>query len=153
MDDRNLKVPPPLVAVSMAVLMWLIARAVPAFAYVVPARYIIASCVSLVGIGVAIAGVIAFRAAGTTVNPLRPEKASALVTSGIYRVTRNPMYLGLLFVLVGWALVLSNVMTLIILPLFVLYMNRFQIRPEEAALASLFGAEFTQYQSRVRRWL
>jgi protein-S-isoprenylcysteine O-methyltransferase Ste14 len=89
----------------------------------------------------------------TTVNPMKPSSTSSLVTSGIYHFTRNPMYLGLLFILIGWALYLANVLAFLFLPAFILYMNRFQIEPEERALTALFGQEFFEYASRVRRWL
>ena len=91
--------------------------------------------------------------AGTTVNPIKPETAGSLVVSGIYRRTRNPMYLGFLLGLAGWAVFLSNALAFIFLPVFVLYLNRFQIRREERALASVFGKDFAAYQSKVRRWL
>ena len=97
--------------------------------------------------------VLSFRRAHTTVNPMQPSSASSLVTSGIYRYTRNPMYLGMLFVLVGWALYLANVLVFLFLPAFILYMNRFQIEPEERAMTALFGQEFLEYASRVRRWI
>ena len=149
----ELRIPPPLVAAVIAVLMWLVTRAVPTAAFALPARRVLAACVALAGVAVALAGVAAFRRVGTTVNPLQPEKASTLVTSGIYRFTRNPMYLGMLLVLVAWAVMLSNVVAAMILPAFILYMNRFQIGPEEAALTRAFGAPFIEYKSRVRRWL
>jgi len=75
------------------------------------------------------------------------------VTSGIYRYTRNPMYLGLLLILLGWAVFLANIVAFIFLPAFIAYLNRFQIRPEEKAMASLFGQDFANYRSKVRRWL
>jgi len=149
----KLKIPPPLVAFGMAVLMWVVARASPTMGFVLPARRTIAACVALAGVLIAVVGVVAFRRAGTTVTPLQPERASTLVTSGIYKITRNPMYLGMLIVLTAWALSLSNALAFLVLPGFVLYMNRFQIRPEERALESLFGADFVAYRSRVRRWL
>ena len=153
MHALKLRVPPPLVAFVMAGVMWLVARAAPTAGFVMPARRVLAACAALAGVSIAIAGVAAFRRVGTTVNPLHPEKASRLVVSGIYKITRNPMYLGLLLVLIAWALILSNALAIIILPAFILYMNRFQIEPEEVALTSAFGEEFTQYKSRVRRWL
>ena len=137
----------------MAAVMWLVSRAVPTLGFALPARRALAACIAIAGVSTAIAGVIAFRRVGTSVNPLRPEKASSLVVTGVYRFTRNPMYLGLLLVLIAWALILSNVLALIILPAFIFYMNRFQIEPEEAALMSAFGSDFTTYKSRVRRWL
>jgi protein-S-isoprenylcysteine O-methyltransferase Ste14 len=153
MHALKLRIPPPLVAFMVAVLMGLVTRAAPATGFELPARGVLAACVALAGVSTALAGIAAFRRAGTTVNPLRPEKASSLVTSGIYKMTRNPMYLGLLLVLVAWALFLSNALAVLILPAFILYMNHFQIGPEEAALTSAFGSAFMEYKSRVRRWL
>jgi protein-S-isoprenylcysteine O-methyltransferase Ste14 len=77
----------------------------------------------------------------------------ALVMGGVYRLTRNPMYLAMLVVLAAWALVVSNFAAFLLLPLFVAYLNRFQILPEERALQARFGAEFERYRSSVRRWL
>jgi protein-S-isoprenylcysteine O-methyltransferase Ste14 len=97
-------------------------------------------------------GVLTFRRAKTTVNPTTPAAASALVRTGVFRFTRNPMYLGLLLCLVAWAIFLSSVLALLSAPLFVVYMNRFQIAPEERALAALFGDSFAAYKRDVRRW-
>ena len=105
------------------------------------------------GIVTAAAGVLAFRRARTTVDPLHLDKSTAIVSTGIYRITRNPMYLGMLLAVVGWALFLANPVTLAGPVLFVLYMNRFQIRPEERALAERFGQPYRAYFSGVRRWL
>jgi protein-S-isoprenylcysteine O-methyltransferase Ste14 len=148
----KLKIPPPIVALAFGALMWLVARSVPRFGVTIPARGVFAGVLFIIGISIALAGVAAFRRARTTVNPLKPETASSLVTSGIYRFTRNPMYLGLLFALLAWSVLLANLLTLIFLPLFVLYMNRFQIAAEEAALAARFDEAFHAYRSRVRRW-
>ena len=84
---------------------------------------------------------------------MRPDSTSSLVVSGIYKYTRNPMYLGFLLVLLGWATFLSNITALALLPVFVVYMNRFQIGPEERALGSLFAQEYKAYHARVRRWI
>jgi protein-S-isoprenylcysteine O-methyltransferase Ste14 len=149
----ELKVPPPLVAVFVAMLMWLAEWAVPGLQFEMPGRRVIAACVALVGVAVSIAGVVSFRRARTTVNPLKPESASSLVVSGVYRISRNPMYVGILLVLLAWAVWLANVMAPVIMPAFVLYISRFQIRPEEAAMTTLFGEEYEAYRSRVRRWL
>ena len=133
--------------------MWLVSRAAPAIALEIPARNIIGSIVAAAGIIAAVAGGMTFARAKTTVNPTKPETSSSLVSWGVYRVTRNPMYLGLLLVLTGWSIHLSNPLPFLFLPVFVLYINRFQIAPEERALSSLFGGEFTAYRSRVRRWI
>src|SRR5678816_2271136 len=89
-------------------LMWLVSRAFPAFDFSVPARHVLATGFALGGLLVSVLGVASFRKAGTTLNPLKPDSSSALVASGIYRLTRNPMYLGLLLTLVGWATFLAN---------------------------------------------
>lgn len=106
-----------------------------------------------VGLAIGLAGVRSFRSAGTTVNPLKPDGSSALVVNGIFRRTRNPMYLGLLLLLLGWGLYLANPFALLLVVAFPPYMNRFQIRPEERALEAAFGQAFTEYRRRVRRWL
>jgi protein-S-isoprenylcysteine O-methyltransferase Ste14 len=96
---------------------------------------------------------LSFWRARTTANPMKPSSASFLVTSGIYRFTRNPMYLGMLLLLVGWALYVANALALLFLPAFILYMNRFQIKPEERALTARFGREYLEYMSQVHRWI
>ena len=75
------------------------------------------------------------------------------MTWGIYSITRNPMYLGLLTMLSGWAVFLSNALAFLFLPAYVLYINRFQIETEERTLTALFGQDYVAYQGRVRRWI
>ncbi|MDG9928023.1 MULTISPECIES: isoprenylcysteine carboxylmethyltransferase family protein [unclassified Pseudomonas] len=147
------RIPPPLVATLIGVLMWVSARYLPGFELAFSWRLTLTLPVLLLGASVCLAGVLSFHRARTTVNPLRPEKASTLVDSGIYRYTRNPMYLGFATMLMAWALALASPLAMFGLVAFVLYMNRFQIAPEERALAILFGDEFSHYCSRVRRWL
>ena len=149
----ELKIPPPAVALVTAVLMWAASRSSPALAFVFSAGNLLAAGLAAIGLMVAISGVVTFRLARTTLNPTKPEASSSLVSWGIYTVTRNPMYLGLLLVLTAWAMFLSNWLPFLFLPVFVVYINRFQIVPEEQALTSLFAGEFVAYQSRVRRWL
>jgi protein-S-isoprenylcysteine O-methyltransferase Ste14 len=149
----ELKIPPVVVWISTAALMGGAAWAQPYGSFQIPARVIVAVLLAIAGVVISVLGVVAFRRRQTTVNPLKPETASALVVAGIYRHTRNPMYVGLGLILVGWGIFLKNALALIFVPAFVLYMNRFQIRPEERALARIFGPEFAAYQSRVRRWL
>ena len=109
--------------------------------------------IALIGAAIDLAGLIAFRRAKTTINPLKPQNSSSLVTGGIYRYTRNPMYLGMLAFLLAWSAYLAQPLALLGPLAFVLYINRFQIIPEERVLAGLFGEEFTAYTNRVRRWL
>ena len=153
MHALELKIPPPLVALTTAALMWLVVRWTPGFTFAMPMHRVFAACLAIAGVACAVLGVWSFRRAQTTVNPMHPEQASSLVTCGIYTITRNPMYLGLALVLLGWAVFLANVLALVFVPAFMLYMNRFQIGPEEAALSAAFREAFVAYRSRVRRWL
>ena len=157
MDKKNnleLKIPPVAVFFIFAAIMWLLATAVPlADVADLPAKKPIALGAAVVGGVFAGAGILSFLRARTTLNPTAPGNAASLVTTGVYAITRNPMYLSLLFVLAGWAVYLSNLAALVALPFFAAYLNRFQILPEERALASLFGGEFQAYCKRVRRWL
>ena len=109
--------------------------------------------IALAGAGVAMAGALAFRRARTTVSPLKPQTTSSLVTSGVYRFTRNPMHVGLALVLLAWAVFVSSPWAFLGPMRFILYITRFQIVPEERALSGLFGAAYSAYRARVRRWL
>jgi protein-S-isoprenylcysteine O-methyltransferase Ste14 len=152
MNALELKVPPPAVGLVLAAAMWGLAQ-IAASSMAVPNPHFAAAVVALVGIGFDIAGVVSFRRAKTTVNPLRPDRTSSLVSSGVYRFTRNPMYVGMLFLLIAWAIFLSSPWTLLGPLAFVLYINRFQIGPEEKVLGDRFGEEFSTYTKEVRRWL
>ncbi len=153
MHSLELKAPPVALTLLLGGLAAGADRLLPAARVAVPGAELNAAGLALAGMVVATLGVISFRKARTTVNPLQPENASALVVTGIYRVTRNPMYVGLLLVLLGWSVFLRNPVTLVFPALFVAYMNRFQIHPEERALSARFGSAFDAYRSRVRRWL
>ena len=147
------KVPPPAVGLGIGFLMWYLASLVPPFDVPYGVRLGIGLALLVVGQAVAIAGMVSFRRAKTTVNPLKPDKASSLVSSGIFQYTRNPMYLGIGITLVGWAAYLASWLALLGVPLFVLYINRFQVAPEERVMASLFGADYVAYKEKVRRWI
>jgi len=151
--DRKLRVPPVALFVVVALLMWAVAAWLPSWRIALPGRTLVAALLLLAAGAIGIAGVRAFERARTTVDPLRPEKASALVTSGIYRRTRNPMYVALAIALLGWAVWLEHPLALLGVAAFVAWINRFQIAPEERALRASFGTEFERYCSEVRRWL
>ena len=152
MQSLELRVPPLAVAAAAAVLMVLLAWAVPVADFRFTPPMALAGAMAGLGAAIALAGVIAFRRAHTTVNPMTPEASSAVVSTGIYRLTRNPMYLGLLLALVGLALALGTMLALVPVAGYVGYMNRFQIEPEERALRGKFGADYEAYLRRVRRW-
>ena len=149
----ELKIPPLVIFLAFATTMWLLAKAAPTATYTLPAKKLLALSIGAVGGVFAGAAIFSFIRANTTIHPSHPGKSTALVTSGVYAITRNPMYLAILLVLAGWATYLANLAALIVLPLFVAYLNRFQILPEERALTALFAEEFADYCKRVRRWL
>jgi protein-S-isoprenylcysteine O-methyltransferase Ste14 len=149
----ELKIPPLLVWLVIAGAMLGVDYSAPSLSFTLAGSSAIALALVLLGGALAVAGVIAFRNQRTTVNPLTPSASSSVVSSGVYRVSRNPMYLGFLLTLAGWAVYLSNAGATLLLPVFVAYMTQYQIKPEERALLAKFGCEFAQYVSRVRRWL
>jgi protein-S-isoprenylcysteine O-methyltransferase Ste14 len=153
MHHLELKIPPMILVAIAAVLMWAIARAAPHLTRLYPGRVSLAAALLVLGIVIIAMGLSAFRRSSTTVDPRFPENASGVVSSGIYRYTRNPMYLGMLVVLLAWAAMLSNLATLVVPVLFALYITRWQIVPEERALAEKFGAKYEAYRRSVRRWV
>lgn len=156
MTDRNMlekRIPPLALVVIVAFAMWGIATVSPPVEVSDALRVVVAAILFGLGTLFPLAGVISFRRAKTTVDPRIPEASSALVSSGIYRYSRNPMYVGFVLWLLAWGVFLASGWALIGVLFFVLYMNRFQIAPEERALRDLFGDEFRAYEQRVRRWL
>ena len=152
MHTLELKIPPPLVALAVALAMWRISLVATVVVLPTGVRLTAAMGLALVGGAFDLAAIFAFRRAGTTVNPMKPHKTSAFVAHGVYRVTRNPMYLGLVFVLAAWAIFLSSPWSLVGPLAFVLYIGRFQIAPEERALLARFGNTYAEYMTKVGRW-
>ena len=153
MGSLQLKVPPPLVVVAAAALMAGLAYAFPGAAIDMPARAVLAVVLAGIG-GLCIgAGITEFRRHETTIDPREPQRSSSLVDTGIYRFTRNPMYLGFLVILTGWAVYLGNLLPFIVLSLYVLYLGKYQIEPEERFLAAKFGEHYDAYRRKVRRWI
>lgn len=153
MKALELKIPPPVVALLLALAMWALAALGPALPWPEGIHRAVALVLALVGASFDFMGLIAFLRRHTTINPLAPRKTTALVTTGIYRFTRNPMYVGLVMFLTAWAVWLGAAWPLLGPVVFVLYITRFQIRPEERVLTTLFGEAYTGYTQRVRRWV
>ncbi|MCA6063358.1 methyltransferase family protein [Thalassolituus marinus] len=147
------KVPPPLVALICALLMWQLSSLGWQWQSADAVRYglvaVLVTCAVVCDMG----GLTAFLRRRTTINPLNIRKASTLVTSGVYQVTRNPMYLGLALLLCAWWLWLQSISAAAGVIAFVVYITRFQIVPEERVLLELFGEEYSDYCRQVRRWL
>lgn len=134
-------------------LAWMVARSMPGLAYVLPARLPMAVLLALAGLALDVSGLIAFHRAKTTLNPRSPERSTSIVRSGPYRFTRNPMYLGLALMLLGLCAYLANPATVVAVAVFIAYITRFQIIPEERLLHAKFGESYAQYKRSVRRWL
>lgn len=153
LSKLELRIPPPLVMLLFMVTVFGFDKIMPFTLFYLPwITYV--SVISLVAFGgvIALWGVKEFKDAKTTVNPLKPESSSSLVSSGIYQYTRNPMYLGLLLILLSAVIYTQHPLGLVSALGFVAYMNRFQIEPEEKMLVKLFGDEFVDYSNQVKRW-
>lgn len=153
MAGLELKIPPPLVAILCAAGMWAMAQITEPYVIHPALKWTIVSVFIFIGAAFDIAGLLEFRRSKTTINPLHPEKSSTLVSGGVYQITRNPMYVGMACFLMAWTAYLENSAALLGVAAFMLYITRFQIKPEEKILAQLFGDVFADYQKRVRRWL
>ena len=151
MKNLELKIPPAIVFLICALTMWGIARLLPFGT--LPHLPALAIAVAGIGVGVGLGALWSFRKARTTVNPLDPSQATHFVSEGVYQLSRNPMYVGLACCLLAWAIWLSYLLTWIGIPLFITYMTRFQIIPEERVLKLKFGKEYENYCLKVRRWL
>lgn len=149
----ELRVPPLAVVALAALAIWLLRDLGPGLLPERAWRRAVATLLAVAGLGTALAGLAHFRRARTTVNPRQPGQAARIVTSGIYRRSRNPMYLGMLLVLAACVAGFGSAASLLVLPAFVAWLTRFQIRPEERALSARFPDEFAAYCREVRRWL
>lgn len=153
MNALENKIPPLVQVIVWGCLLWVVSPALPTVSINPFWSSLLAIVLLVMGILLAGAGVVEFRRQKTTVDPRAPEKASALVVSGVYLISRNPMYVGFAFWLVALVIYLRSPLLFVGILLFVMYMNRFQIQPEERAMAAAFGVEWERYKNRVRRWL
>ncbi|QDG78370.1 isoprenylcysteine carboxylmethyltransferase family protein [Labrenzia sp. PHM005] len=149
----ELKVPPVVVFLIALALLYAGHVALP-FASISPAfQGTVAFVVALIGCAFGGQAVVAFIKAKTTVHPMKPEEASTLVTTGFFKVSRNPMYFGLLCLLLAAGIHWGTLTLVIIGPLFIWYMTEFQIKPEEERLKEVFGEDYLAYLEKVRRWI
>jgi protein-S-isoprenylcysteine O-methyltransferase Ste14 len=147
------RIPPPLWALLFGAAMWQLHRRLPLVQWLDPPWHRLGLLPAVLGATIDLWSAAVFRRAGTTVNPLRPERATRLVRAGPYRVSRNPMYLGLALVLSGWAIWLGSASPCALVPAFVLCLTWLQILPEERALRAAFGQEYARYCGDTHRWL
>ena len=147
------RIPPPIVMLAAAALMWALHRWIPLANWIAPPWNRLGSVPAEVGLVIAVAAIVRFRQARTTTNPIDLRKASSLVTDGVFRISRNPMYLGLELLLTGWAVWLGSASPWLIPPLFAIVITIAQVIPEERALEQRFGDQYRSYQRRVARWI
>jgi protein-S-isoprenylcysteine O-methyltransferase Ste14 len=145
------RIPPPLITMFCILIIFLSKSIFPSFVF--PYKLELGVVVSILGLLLLIVSVKSFIDNNTTINPLNLKKSTYLVTDGLFRFSRNPMYLGMLLFLLGTSIVLNIIGGLIISILFIFYMNFFQIMPEERALENLFGKDYRNYLKSVRRWI
>ncbi len=148
----KLKIPPVLQFIIFSILMWIVTK-VTTIHFTFERQKFISFFLFLIGIFINLTALYPFSKAKTTVNPLDPSVTSKLVVVGIYKYSRNPMYLGMLIGLMGGCILLGNYINITILVLFIWYISTFQIKPEEKILTTLFGEEYTLYCKKVRRWI
>lgn len=153
MSRLELKIPPDVVALLVAGLMWLTSVATPSLVVPPAPRLIAAVALFIAGLALIVVARVAFARAGTTFSPRAPGDSTRLVTSGVYRLSRNPMYVGTLLLLLGLASLLASPVSLALSLTYVVYMDRLQIRPEERLLRARFGPTYDAYAAGVRRWV
>ena len=149
----ELKIPPLLIVFFSALAMYFSPNPIIYFSIDSQWVYYITRVLFIVSALVILLGIYCFRKANTTVDPINPDKASQLVNFGIYKYTRNPMYLGFAIMLLAMAIKMQSLVAVLWLLVFVWYMTRFQIKPEERALTKIFGDAYIEYCQQVRRWL
>ena len=149
----ELKIPPAVITLIIVVTMWWIDQYLvfswPSFGTMWWMSFFFLGMGGLFGAF----GLVEFYRSSTSIDPHKPNKASHLVTRGVYNISRNPMYVGLLLILIGYGFYLGNVLVFAMIPLFIAYMNRYQIIPEEKVMEEKFGEEYQKYKSEVRRWM
>jgi protein-S-isoprenylcysteine O-methyltransferase Ste14 len=153
LTSMELKIPPPLYMAAFLLSMWLLKNNAPMLIW--ESGFFESLGVLLIIIGLLFDGwsFLGFVKSKTTINPLKPENANKLVTDRLYRFTRNPMYLGMVFILTGWSFYLGGLSSFLLLPIFILLLTKYQIAPEERILESIFGEEYLRYKTEVRRWI
>lgn len=149
----RLKIPPVAQGIIALIFIWLLNRHMPVLHIDFAFKGILSAMLICIGTLIGFLAVAAFIKIRTTVDPRYPEKTSKLVVIGIYRYSRNPMYLAIVLVLLGISMYLGGISSLMVLVLFVIYINLFQIIPEEKILENKFGERYSKYTDNVRRWI
>ncbi len=153
MKNLELKIPPVAVVAIVGAAMWFVSIVLTKMNFDDGFNETMVIIFAVIGAAFGITGLMSFSIAKTTFDPMKPNSSTSLVTSGIYSITRNPMYVGRLSLLIAWGFFLESAYSLFLAAAFVFYMNKFQIEPEERALKGIFGNAYDEYVLHVRRWL
>ena len=146
--NLDTKIPPPIVTITTLTIIYLFDLK----------EYnlnndVINVVILFIGIIFILSAVIQFVNRKTTVNPTKPYKTTSLVITGVYKITRNLMYLGMLLIIISFAFYKASIISLILIPFFIFYINKFQIEPEEFEMRKKFGKEYEDYCKKVDRWI
>ena len=153
MKALELKIPPPVYALSLGIMMWLLNQYFPVTHFIESPWNKVGLAIIVIALVLDSSSLFLFLKQRTTINPMKPSNTDELVTAGLYKITRNPMYVGLLVILFGYAVWLGSLTPFLILPLFYWLITQFQIKPEERILEKKFGQEYLFYKSKAKRWL
>ena len=153
MPSLENRIPPPIMTLIVALAMGAAAHATPPLVVNGWLRFSLIAVFFGLGAVFGFPALRAFRRAKTTIDPVRIDRASTVVKTGVYRITRNPMYAAMTCLLLSWAAYLAAPWSLLGPVFFVLYITRFQIIPEERAMSAKFGSAYAVYKNDVRRWL
>ncbi len=142
-----------MLVVVFVALMFILSATKLDYEIEMPGQFILSGAIFVLGLLVIAVGGYSFKKVNTTIDPMTPEQSTQLVTTGIYSYSRNPMYVGFLAWLIAAVIFFGNIVNLLLLPFYILLVNRIYIIPEETALEKLFMKEYSEYSKNVRRWL
>ena len=146
-----LKIPPPLIVLTLIISIYFSSKKIDLIN--IPFKIQISFFILSIGILIFLYPVLQFIKSKTTVDPIKFKKVNKLVTSGIFKYSRNPMYLGMLMVVLSTSIFYLNIYSILTPFLFIFWINKFQIKREEAFLTEKFGKEYLSYKNKTRKWL
>jgi|TARA_B100000214_G_scaffold223541_1_gene162660 Putative protein-S-isoprenylcysteine methyltransferase len=146
-----LKIPPPLLVLVLVISNYFSSKKIDLI--LIPNQKLISFIILLIGVLILITPIFKFIKSKTTIDPIKFKKVNKLITSGIYKYSRNPMYLGLLMIVTSTSIFYLNIFSIITPIIFYCWINRFQIKREEIFLTEKFGNDYILYKTKTRRWI
>ena len=146
-----LKIPPPILVLILASSNYFSSKKIDLIH--LPNQDLISILILLIGMLILINPIFKFIKSKTTIDPIKFKKVNKLITSGIYKYSRNPMYLGLLMIVISTSIFYLNIFSITTPLFFYFWINRFQIKREEIFLTEKFGKEYLLYKAKTRRWI